>query len=71
MPGCPIGVAGERERHQLESLGIIEQVDPQEADLWTSALHLASKADDTLRVSGDFRPLNEKTMLDGLRLPNL
>ena len=65
MPGSPRAVAGEREWQQLESLGIIEQVDLQEANLWTSRLHLASKANDTLRVRGYFRLLNEKTLLDG------
>ena len=71
MAGSPKAVEGERQWRELERLGIIEPVDPSINNTWTSALHLAPKADGTLRVVGDFRPLNLKTILDGYPLPNL
>ena len=34
-------------------------------------MHLAPKPDGSLRVCGDFRGLNNKTLLDGFPLPNI
>ena len=39
--------------------------------VWTSALHLAPKKDGDVRACGDFRPLNNKTILDTYPLPNI
>ena len=47
------------------------KVDPRENNNWTSALVLAAKPDGTLRVCGDYRLLNDRTLLDGFPLPNL
>ena len=71
LPNSPKALKGEANWRELEKLGIIERVDPQECNTWTSALHLVPKPDGELRVCGDFRPLNERTLLDGFPLPNL
>ena len=71
MPGSPKAIQGEKEWRHLQKLGIVAEVDPQETNLWTSALHLAPKPDGSLRPCGDFRQLNDKTLLDGFPLPNL
>ena len=55
----------------MERLGITVKVDPRENNNWTSALVLAAKPDGTLRVCGDYRLLNDRTLLDGFPLPNL
>ena len=71
MPGSPKAVAGEKEIWKLVKLGIMEQVDPQTPNIWTSALHLQPKLDGSLRPCGDYRPLNDITELDGHPLPNI
>ena len=71
MPGSPKAVEGERQWRELERLGVVEPVDPAEATTWSSALHLAPKADGSLRCCGDFRNLNNLTILDSYPLPNL
>ena len=55
----------------MEKLGIVERVHPRVATTWSSALHLAPKDGDDVRVTGDFRALNDKTLLDHYPLPNL
>ena len=71
MPGSPKAIQGEKDWRELEELGILEKVNPQDSNIWTSALHLAAKPDGTLRVCGDFRELNQKTLMDGFPLPNI
>ena len=71
MPGSPRAVQGEKNWRELERLGITVKVDPRENNTWTSALVLANKPDGSLRVCGDYRLLNERTLLHGFPLPNL
>ena len=52
-------------------MGITTKVDPKNCNLWTSPLHQVPKPDGTLRSCGDFRVLNEKTLIDSYPLPNL
>ena len=52
-------------------MGIIEKIKPGEPTPWSSALHLAPKDGDDLRVCSDFRPLNSLTTLDTYPLPSL
>lgn len=71
MPGSPKAIQGEKNWKELEELGIVKLVDPTEPNNWTSAIHLTPKPCGNLRCCGDFRALNEKTLLDGYPLPNL
>ena len=71
MAGSPKATKGKENWFELEKLGIIERVNAQECNIWTSALNLVPKPDGDLRVCGDFRPLNDATELDGYQLPNL
>ena len=71
LPGSPKERKGKEAWTNLEKLGIIKRVNPREPNLWTSALHLAPKTDGDLRPCGDFRILNDATLLDGYPLPNL
>merc|ERR1711951_41401 len=56
---------------ELEKLGVIEKVGPGEPTVWSSPLHLAPKADGSLRPVGDYRVLNSKTTPDNYPLPSL
>ena len=56
---------------ELEKLGIIEKISPGEPTTWSSPLHLAPKCDGSLRPCGDYRALNDRTLLDHYPLPNL
>ena len=71
FPGTPKAIQGEKAWRELEKLGVIEKVDPSEANIWTSPLHFVPKPNGELRPVGDFRPLNDVTTLDGHPLPNL
>ena len=71
MPGTEKEIKGKQNWKQLEQMGIIERVDPQAINVWTSPLHLVPKPDGELRACGDFRILNDKTTLDGYCLPNI
>ena len=71
LPGSVKAVEGEKAVMQLLRLGIIERVDPSKPNHWSSALHLPSKSDGSLRPVGDYRLLNSKTILDLYPLPNL
>ena len=71
LPGSPKAIQGEKNWKELEELGIVEKCDPQKCNFWTSALHLVPKPDGSLRVCGDFRSLNDKTLLDGYPLPSI
>ena len=71
MKGTPKEQMGRKSWMELLELGIIERVPPGEPTLWTTALHLQPKSDGTLRACGDFRPLNDRTALDGYPLPSL
>ena len=71
MPGSPKAILGEKNWRELETLGIVQLVDLQEPNNWTSAIHLVPKPCGDLRPCGDFRALNMKTLLDGYPLPNL
>ena len=64
MKGTEKAIKGEKSWKELETLGIVERVNPQDPNLWTSALHLQPKSDGSLRACSDFRPLNSKTQLD-------
>ena len=69
MPGSPKAVQGEKNWRELERLGITERVNPSECNTWTSALNLVPKPDGSMRATGDYRILNNKTLLDGYPLP--
>ena len=71
MPGSPKAVQAEKDWKDLAKMGIIVPVNPSDINVWTSALHLAAKPDGTFRICGDFRALNERTLLDGFPLPNI
>jgi transposase InsO family protein len=71
MPGSPKEVQGKKNWMELVKLGIVERVGPQKCNFWTSALHLVPKPSGDLRVCGDFRMLNDKTLMDGYPLPNI
>ena len=70
-PGTPKYEAAKRAWTELEKLGVIKRLKPDENSYWTSALHLQLKADGSLRPCGDYRPLNEATELDAYPLPNI
>ena len=55
----------------LEKLGVLERVDPNEPNLWVSAVHFVDKDDDTFRVVGDYRMLNQRTVLDMYPMPEI
>merc|ERR1712102_26341 len=55
----------------MEEAGIITRIKANEVTHWSTALHLAPKADGEVRACGDFRPLNAKTLLDTHPLPNI
>ena len=71
MPGTEKTKLIEKSWRELEELGITVKVDPAEVNTWTSALNIVPKPDGTLRVCPDYRPLNDRTLLDGYPLPNL
>ena len=71
LQNSPKAIQGRKEWQLLEDIGIIKPVDPSVVNEWTTPLHLAPKADGTLRPVGDFRQLNSKTILDGFPLPNI
>ena len=65
MPGTEKTKQIEKNWRELEALGITKKVPPGEVNTWTSALHSAPKPDGSLRVCPDYRPLNDRTILDG------
>ena len=72
IPGSHKAVEGHKAIQDLERLGIIERVDPNEANHWSSPVHFTLKGDGkSLRVVGDYRLLNQKTILDLYPLPQL
>ena len=71
LPSSPKYVAGEKAVKELEKLGIVEKVGPNETTQWSSALPLAVKADGSLRPCGGYRALNNRTLLDIYPLPQL
>ena len=46
----------------MESLGIIEKVNANDSQYYSSPLHLQDKPDGSLRPCGDIRLLNEVTL---------
>ena len=50
---------------ELAKLGVAKRLANDESQVWTSALHLQSKADGSLRPCGDYHMLNQRTNLDG------
>merc|ERR1711923_142622 len=71
LPGTPKEVMGKKKWLEMERLGIIKRIEKHETTTWSTALHLAPKADGEVRACGDFRPLNAKTLLDTHPLPNI
>ena len=71
MPGTEKTKQIEKNWRELEALGITKKVPPGEVNTWTSALHSAPKPDGSLRVCPDYRPLNNRTILDWYPLPLL
>ena len=71
LPGSPKAIAGHKAWKEMEDLGIIERVDPNEAHYYSSPLHLQDKPDGSQRPCGDYRALNEQTLQDAYNLPNI
>ena len=71
LPGSPKAKEAERLILEMEKVGIMKRVPPGEPTTWSSALHLATKADGSLRPCGDYRPLNQLTEMDSFNLPNI
>ena len=71
LPGSPKAVKGEKTLLEMEKVGILQRIGPNEPMLWSNPLHLVNKPDGSLRVCGDYRKLNTLTKLDLYPLPNL
>ena len=71
MPGSPKYESGRKATLELEKLGVLKRIGPAETTQWSSALHLVTKADGSQRVVGDYRGLNDRTLLDVYPLPHL
>ena len=56
---------------ELVRLGIVEKVDPAQANTWSSPLHFVVKPDKSLRAVGDYRGLNARTVPDHYPLPHV
>ena len=69
--GSPKERDGYKAWKELEELGVVERIGPGETTQWSSALHLVTKADGTQRPCGDYRGLNDRTLLDVYPLPQL
>ena len=67
----PKYVAGKKAWDELEQLGIIEKIGPNENTQWLSALHLVLKSDGSLRPCVDYRALNDRSLLDVYPLPSM
>ena len=71
MPGSPKEQKGKELLENMAKMGILKRIGPQEPTYWSSALHLAPKADGGLRACGDYRALNNITIKDSYPLPNI
>ena len=71
LPGSDKFEKGLEAIKNLEKLGIIERIDPNLPNHWSSPVHFVWKPDGTLRCVGDFRLLNQRTLLDIYPLPEL
>ena len=67
----PKAVKGQEAIKNLEKLGVIERVDPNEPNHWSSPIHFVWKSDGSLRPVGDYRLVNQATILDVYPLPEL
>ena len=56
---------------ELIRFGIVERVNPEDPNTWSSPLHFVDKGDNTFRVVGDYRSLNSKTVPDHYPLPHV
>ena len=56
MPGTKKDILGRERVLELEKLGVIERIKPNEPVTWSSALHLVPKDGEDLRVCSDFDP---------------
>ena len=64
MPGTQKDIDAKKTWFELEKLGVIERVGAGEPTIWSSPLHLAPKADGSLRPCGDYSVLNSKTFFE-------
>ena len=71
VPGSEKAIKTEKAWKQLERIGVVEKVPAGEPTVWSSPLHIAVKADGSLRPVGDYRALNSLTEADNYPLPNL
>merc|ERR1712077_129237 len=71
MAGTKRAIEVEKTWRELERLGVVEKVKSGEPTFWSSAMHVATKADGTLRPVGDYRALNDLTQHDSFPLPCL
>ena len=56
---------------ELIRFGIVERVNPEDPNTWSSPLHFVDKGDNTFRVVGDYRGLNSRTVPDHYPLPHV
>ena len=71
LKGSPKEIIVKKRWFELVDLGILTKIEPGEPTTWSSALHLAPKDGNDLRVCSDFCPLNDLTTLDHYPLPSL
>ena len=71
LPGSPKAIKAKQAWMQLVDLGIVEKVDPETPNIWSSPIHFVPKSDGSLRPVGDYRALNSVTELDQYKLPHL
>ena len=71
LPGSKKAIEVEKTWREMEKLGIVKKVESGEPTHWSSAMHIAKKADGTLRPVGDYRALNDLTTHDSYPLPCL
>ena len=62
MPGSQRAIKSEKAWRELEALGIVSQVEPQEPTNWTSAVHIVPKPDGGMRPCGDFSSPGQNEM---------
>ena len=71
MPNTEKAIKGKQAWDEMERLGVVEKVKPNDNTDWVSPLHLTPKGDGSMRPCSDFRKLNEVTTPDGYPMHSL